>query len=40
MRNFITDESIYDALMETRKEIDAQEEIDTCFLIDENGNVL
>lgn len=41
MRTFFTDEDIYAALMETRKELVSQEEeIDTCSLIDENGNVL
>lgn len=40
MRTFFTDEDIYAALMESRKELVSQEEIDTCSLIDENGNVL
>lgn len=40
MRNFIFDVDFYDALMESRKELISQEEIETCSLIDENGNVL
>lgn len=40
MRNFFFDEDIYDALMQSRKELVSHEEIDTCSLIDENGNVL
>ena len=39
MRSYFNDEDIYTALNEYRKQ-EAIDEIDTCFIIDVEGNVL